>query len=227
MNGNTLSWTDELAGLRRRAEALRAMGPMPDPIRRVEGEASYARLRAAARALFEAAVEAYRGLCPPGYPCIDDNGILVTGGAIGIRFSEHHSFWFAFEQVKRKKPRKETEEPLGLAGALGYDPNRRLPGSPPPRPKPSDPVRLAMIALRFDEFSGWSEIHRPLDPRWDETLLREHLAAYLATFGYDVTVAARVKPEVDAGAWPEEGDDAPAEPAAARSRWRMHVPDEE
>ncbi len=188
MNGELLTWTEELAALRRRALALQTAGPMPDPLRRQDGEASFARLRAVALALFEATIHAYRGICPAGYPVIDDNEIAGTGGAVGIRFSEHHSFFFALERVAPPK-KKETADEVRRRQAIEESPPRkRMPGDPLPPPNPDEPVRLAMIALRYDERSGWAEVHRPLDPRWDQQLLREHLAAYLVGVGYDVTV---------------------------------------
>jgi hypothetical protein len=187
MNDRASSWTEELAALRRRAERLRARGPMPDPLRRIEGQAGYARLRETARALFEATVAAYQGLCPEGYPRIDDNGILGTGGAIGIRFSDHHSFWFSFERVRPRRPQPARAGPVATAAPEPVS-RRRLPGEPLPPPDPDEPVRLAMLALRWDERNGWSELHRPLDPRWDERLLREHLAAFLTGVAYDLTV---------------------------------------
>jgi len=191
-------WSDELGALRRRAEALRATGPMPDPLPRAEGEANYARLREAARTLFQATVDAYCDLCPDGYPLIDDNGIAGTGGAIGIRFDEHHSFFFSFERVQTKKRKGRVSEQDRRVEALGEVPRKRMPGDPIPEADPSEPVRLAMIALRYGERSGWQETHRPLDPRWDQRLLREHLAAYLVGVGYDLTVAAQVRAELDA-----------------------------
>jgi hypothetical protein len=187
----SLPWGEELAALRRRAEVLRRAGPMPDPITREEGERLFARLRESVRTLLEATVEAYRGQCPEGYPLVDDNQIPGTGGAIGVRFDEHHSFFFTFERVARKQ--KKDKERAGSAGAPETAPKKRMPGDPLPPPDPDEPVRLAMIALRYDEHSGWQETHRPLDPRWDEQLLREHLAAYLVGVGYDLTVAAQLQ----------------------------------
>jgi hypothetical protein len=184
------SWEEELSLLRRRVEALRASGPMPDPLRRADGEASFARLRAAARALFAATIAAYQGFCPAGYPAVDDNEISGTGGAVGIRFSEHHSFFFALERVVVRQKKDTVEELRRRQAAQTEPPRKRMPGDPIPPPDPNEPVRLAMIALRFDERSGWAEVHRTLDPRWDELLLREHLAAYLVGVGYDVTVSA-------------------------------------
>jgi hypothetical protein len=184
-------WSDELAELRGRAEALRATGPMPDPLPRAEGEANYARLREAAQALFQATVAAYRDLCPGDYPLIDDNGIPGTGGAIGIRFDEHHSFFFTFERVKARSKKDGQDERFRQASTPGAVPRKRMPGDPLPEADPSEPVRLAMIALRYGEHSGWQETHRALDPRWDERLLREHLAAFLVGIGYDLTVTAR------------------------------------
>ena len=186
----TLTWSEQLAALQQRAEALRDAGPMRDPISRAEGEQSLARLREVARGLFEGIVAAYRGLCAIGYPVIDDNAIPGTGGAIGIRFDEHHSFFFTFERVK---PKKKGDGKDAAAGAEAREAPRRkrMPGDPLPPPDPGEPVRLAMIGLRWDEHNGWQETHRPLDPRWDERLLREHLAAYLVGVGYDLTVAAQ------------------------------------
>ncbi len=226
-DGAASSWEAQLAGLRRRMEVLRDSGPMPDPLQRQQGDVLYGQLREQARGLFEAMVAAYRGLCPEGYPLIDDNGITGTGGAIGIRFDVHHAFFFTYERVKIKQKKTREEEPQGLAGALGLVPRKRMPGDPLPRPKPSDPVRLAMIALRWDEHSGWQEVHRPLDPRWDEVLLREHLAAFLVGIGYDLTVAAQVRYrlEEDEVARDEEAD-AASPPARPRQGWRMQVFDE-
>ena len=187
----SLSWHEQLAALRQRMVTLRDAGPLPDPITRAEGERNYARLRDTARELFAATVTAYRGLCAGGYPVIDDNEIPGTGGAIGIRFDEHHSFFFTFERVRRKK--KLAKEESGALGPHGEVPRKRMPGDPLPPTDPDEPVRLAMLALRWDEYSGWQESHRPLDPRWDEELLREHLAAYLVGVGYDLTVAAQVQ----------------------------------
>lgn len=227
LDGATPSWEEQLVGLRRRMEALRDAGPMPDPLRREQGDVLYGRLRERARRLFEATVEAYRGLCPEGYPLIDDNGITGTGGAIGIRFDVHHAFFFTYERVKIKHKKSKEEELQGLAGALGLVPKKRMPGEPMPQPKPGDPVRLAMIALRWDEHSGWQEMHRPLDPRWNETLLREHLAAFLVGIGYDLTVAARIRYQLEEGEWAADEHDEPAEaPAKPRQGWRMQVFDE-
>src|SRR5438093_1796213 len=183
----SLPWSEELAALRRRADVLRHAGPMPDPITREEGERHFARLRESVRTLVAATVEAYRGLCPDGYPVVDDNQITGTGGAIGVRFDEHHSFFFTFERVGRKQ--KQDKARARTADTPGAAPRKRMPGDPLPPPDPHEPARLAMIALRYDERSGWQETHRPLDPRWDEQLLREHLAAYLVGVGYDLTVA--------------------------------------
>jgi hypothetical protein len=184
-------WSVELAELWRRADTLRATGPMPDPLSRADGEANYARLREAARTLFEATLVAYRDLCPGDYPLIDDNGIPSTGGAIGIRFDEHHSFFFAFERVKTRARKNDQDERFRQTSTASVVPRKRMPGDPLPDVDPTEPVRLAMIALRYGEHSGWQETHRALDPRWDERLLREHLAAYLVGVGYDLTVAAR------------------------------------
>jgi hypothetical protein len=186
-----VSWIEELEILRRRTEALRTAGAMPDPLRRQAGEASFARLRATARTLFDATIAAYRGLCPRGYPVIDDNGIAGTGGAVGIRFSEHHSFFFALERATPPKKKETVDEIRSRQAAQESAPRKRMPGDPLPPPNPEEPVRLAMIALRYDERSGWAEVHRTLDPRWDEQLLREHLSAYLVGVAYDVTVGAR------------------------------------
>jgi hypothetical protein len=65
--------------------APRRAGVMPDPLRRSEGDEVYAHLRAVARTLFQATVEACHGLCPQGFPHVDDSGIPGTGGTIGIR----------------------------------------------------------------------------------------------------------------------------------------------
>jgi len=76
-------------------------------------------------------------------------------------------------------------------------------------------------------------MHRPLDPRWDEGLLREHLAAFLVGLGYDVTVAAQVKGELDAEEGPTEAAEAAEAPidesplaAAARRGWHMQTLEE-
>src|SRR5438874_6731988 len=106
---------------------------MADPITRRAGEDHFARLRDTARDLLAAIVDAYRGLCPDGYPVVDDNQITGTGGAIGIRFDEHHSFFFTFERVKRKQ-RKLKEELPGAAGGQGTAPRKRMPGDPLPPP---------------------------------------------------------------------------------------------
>ncbi len=227
LDGAAPSWEEQLAGLRRRMEVLRDSGPMPDPLQREQGDVLYGQLREQARGLFEAMVAAYRGLCPEGYPLIDDNGITGTGGAIGIRFDVHHAFFFTYERVKIKQKKTKEEELQGLAGALGLVPRKRMPGDPLPRPKPSDPVRLAMIALRWDEHSGWQEAHRPLDPRWDEALLREHLAAFLVGIGYDLTVAAQVRYRLEEDEVARDEEDGAAEPPARpRPGWRMQVFDE-
>src|SRR5437660_852436 len=126
------TWNEQLAALRERMETLRDAGPLPDPITRAEGEQNFARLREAARELFAAIVTAYRGLCAGGYPVIDDNAIPGTGGAIGIRFDEHHSFFFTFERVRRKK--KMGKQPADGLGSPGEVPRKRMPGDPLPPP---------------------------------------------------------------------------------------------
>ena len=186
METDAATWPQELAAIRQRADALRAAGALPDPLRRAEGEASFARLREIARALFSQTIEAFQDLCPAGYPAIDDNDIAGTGGAVGIRFDEHHSFFFALERVKVKT--KSEGAPKGLS-SRSEPVRKRMPGDPLPPVNPDEPVRLAMTALRWDEQTGWSEMRRVLDPRWDERLLREHLAAYLTGVIYDLTVA--------------------------------------
>jgi hypothetical protein len=181
-------WGEALAALRRKAAAWQGAGPMPDPLRREDGERAFARLRVASRRLFEAARRAYRDLCPEGYPQIEDNGIPGPGGAIGLRLGPHHAFFCSLEHVRQKARRGERTE--GLAGALGLSTKKRLPGDPLPPAGPDQPVRLALLALRWDAAGGWSEVRRVLDPRWDEALLFEHLGAFLLGFGYDATLAA-------------------------------------
>jgi hypothetical protein len=191
-------WGEALAALRRKAAAWQEAGPMPDPLRREDGEHAFARLRGASRRLFEATARAYRDLCPEGYPRIEDNGIPGPGGAIGLRLGPHHAFFCSLEHVRQKARREERTE--GLAGALGLSTRKRLPGDPLPPADPDQPVRLALLALRWDAAGGWSEVRRVLDPRWDEALLFAHLGAFLLGFGYDATLAAPAAGAAPAGA---------------------------
>ena len=43
-----------------------------------------------------------------------------------------------------------------------------------------------MLGLRWDEDRGWVEVRRPLPPRWDLAMLRDHLTAHLIGLNYDL-----------------------------------------
>jgi hypothetical protein len=180
-------WEAALARLQRRADALRQAEGPPPPLIGDAGPAALERLRATAGPLLEAVGGAYAGLCPPGYPALDDNGIPGPGGSIGLRLSRWHAVYFALEH--RKKPRKAEPKPAGLAGALGVT-RKRLPGEPLPPPDPNLEQELAVLALRWDEGRGWVEVRRPLHPSWSPETLQEHLVAYLLAFNYDVAAGA-------------------------------------
>ena len=77
------SWEEALARLRR-ADALRQDEGPPPPLIGDAGPA-LERLRATAGPLLQAVAGAYAGLCPPGYPALDDNGIPGPGGSTGLR----------------------------------------------------------------------------------------------------------------------------------------------
>jgi len=143
----------------------------------------YARLLAVARPLLIEAAGAFRDMCPPGYPAVEDNGIPGPGGSVGVRFSAWHAFHVAFENVK--KPKKDEPKPAGLAGALDIR-VRRMPGDPlPPRDR-NDRFELATLALRWDEDRGWGEVRHVLPAAWTEEMVAAHFEAYLIGFCYDI-----------------------------------------
>src|SRR5688500_2025384 len=97
----TEPWEEALARLQRRAAALRQSEGAPPPLIGDAGPAALARLRGTAGPLLQAVASAYAGLCPPGYPAPDDNGIPGPGGSIGLRFSRWHAIYFALEHRKK------------------------------------------------------------------------------------------------------------------------------
>ena len=130
-------------------------------------------------------MERYRPLCPTGFPVVEDNAIEGAGGSIGLRFSKWHAFFFALEHAPK---RKAAAPPPALSGTPGLATVRlkRLPGQPLPPPNPNVELLLFVLALRWDESRGWVEVRRPLPAAWDQEVLVEHLAAYLAGLNYDL-----------------------------------------
>ena len=177
------AWEGRLAALRRRTEQLISAGAAPGALTRDDAHEGYARLRAAAEPLFSSVIGAYAGLCPDGFPVIEDNGIMGPGGSLGVRFSAWHAFHVAFENAK--KPKKDEPKPTGLAGALDIR-VKRMPGDPLPPPDPKDRFELVTLGLRWDADRGWIETRRVLPAAWTEEMVAEHLEAYLAGFSYDV-----------------------------------------
>ena len=172
-----------VTGLARRAAALRRGGYAVSRFPLEEARANLARARADAGPLFQATCDAFRKLCPPDYPRLDDNGIAGAGGSTGIRFSRWHAFFITLDHIKQKKP--ATEKPAGLAGALGVT-FKRLPGAPLPPPDPGARYELATLSLRWDESRGWVEVRRPLPGAWDRAMIEEQLTSYLAGLAYDL-----------------------------------------
>lgn len=148
-----------------------------------EAGRQFERLRAASRALLEAASSAFDGVCPRGFPSIEDNGIVGPGASVGIRFSKWHAFHFALERVKKHK--KQEPKPPGLAGALDIR-LKRMPGDPLPPRDPRDRFELAALALRWDPDRGWVEVRRVLPAAWTTDMLADLFEAYLVGFAYDV-----------------------------------------
>ena len=183
MGPETLPWEARLERLRERAAQLQRDGATPAPLPLDAAEREFARLREASRPLLESTVAAYRELCPPGYPRIQDNGIPGPGGSLGVRFSAWHAFHVAFEHAK--KPKSEEPKPTGLAGALDIR-VKRMPGDPLPPRDPKDRFELSVLALRWDEDRGWVEVRRVLPAEWSIEMIAELLEAYLAGFAYDV-----------------------------------------
>jgi hypothetical protein len=192
MADSAAAWEAELAGLRRRVETLRAAVGRPEPLVGAAGRAALARVRREARPLFEAVARAYDGLCPSGFPVLEDNGIAGPGGSIGVRFSPKHVFFVALEHAKKRPPAEPG--PARLAGALGVR-LKRLPGQPLPPPDPHARFELVVLGLRWDDDRGWVEVRRPLDSRWDQTMLQDHLTAYLLGLNYDVAAGLEGVPE--------------------------------
>src|ERR671922_299807 len=93
-----------------------------------------------------------------------------------------------------KTPRPAEPGPAGLAGALGVR-LKRLPGQPLPPPDPHARFELVVLGLRWDDDRGWVEVRRPLDSRWDQTMLQDHLTAYLLGLNYDVAAGLEHVPE--------------------------------
>ncbi|MBI3971904.1 MAG: hypothetical protein HY332_11495 [Chloroflexi bacterium] len=192
MERATHTWLPDLASLRLRADELRAGTGRLKPFRGPAGEQALVDLRRVARPQLDAVAASYAPLCPPGYPVVEDNEIRGPGGSIGLRFSKWHSFFFALEHAKRRRP--AASKPSGLR-AVPRDPEvkmKRLPGQPLPPPDVNTPLELVTLALRWEEARGWVEIRRPLPAQWDEAMLWEHLAAYLIGINYDL-----------AAGWPE------------------------
>lgn len=178
-----LTWQARLQTLRERTDALISSQAKPGSLPLDVAEAGFASLLAVARPLLEEAASAFRDVCPPGYPSVEDNAIPGPGGSVGVRFSAWHAFHIAFENVK--KPKKAGPKPAGLAGALNIR-VRRMPGDPLPPRDQNDRFELALLALRWDEGRGWVEVRRVLPAAWTEEMVAELFVAYLIGFSYDV-----------------------------------------
>jgi hypothetical protein len=179
----TPAWAAQLAAFRRQVEAQQQKLGNAAPLVGEAGSAALARVRGEAHPLLEAVVGAYSGLCAPGFPVLEDNGIDGPGGSIGVRFSPHHAIYIALERVQA--PKKAEPKPSGLAGALGVR-LKRMPGQPLPPPDPHARYELVVLGLRWDDARGWVEVRRPLDPRWDAAMLQQHLCGYLLGFNFDI-----------------------------------------
>lgn len=175
-----------LAALRARAETLRELQRDQPPLPADAGRETLAAVREAVRPLLEAVADTYRGLCPDGYPLVEDNGITGAGGSVGVRFSPWHAFFVSLDNVRKPRPKAEEAPAVpGVATAPGVR-LKRLPGSPLPPPDPNVRVELATLALRWDPERGWVEVRRALPVRWDRSMVEEHLAGYLIGLNYDV-----------------------------------------
>jgi hypothetical protein len=174
---------ERLAALRARAEALREVQRAGQPLRAEAGQQALAAARTAARPLLAAVVDAYHGLCPPGYPVVEDNRIEGAGGSIGVRFSRWHAFFVSLDNVRKRKPEEPKADAVARAAGVRL---KRLPGEPLPPPDPNVTLELATQALRWDDDRGWVEMRHVLPSNWDPAMIEEHLAGYLIGLNYDL-----------------------------------------